>query len=283
MSMNCGIVGLPNVGKSTIFNALTATQGAEAANYPFCTIEPNTGMVLVPDSRLAVLRDIAKTKRVIPTQMELVDIAGLVRGASKGEGQGNAFLGAIKGVDAILHVVRCFEDDNIIHVEGSIDPVRDIETIDLELILKDEDVVKAKLERVGRRKQMDKDAAAAVPVLEKILAAFAAAKPARSVELTPEEALHIQDLQLMTAKPMLFVCNVSDADFTAGGNAHSKAVAAHATAVKSSAILICGKIEEELVQLAPDERAAFMEDLGMHESGIDRLVRAGYTLLGLQT
>jgi len=283
MGLNCGIVGLPNVGKSTIFNALTSTQGAEAANYPFCTIEPNTGMVLVPDARLAVLRDIAKTQRVIPTQIELVDIAGLVRGAHKGEGQGNAFLGAIKGVEAILHVVRCFDDDNIIHVEGTVDPVRDIETIDLELVLKDEDVVKAKLERVARRKAMDKDAAAAVPVLEKVMAAFAQAKPARSVELTDEEALHIRDLQLMTAKPMLFVCNVSDADFAAGGNAHSRAVEAHAKAVNSRAILICGKIEEELVQLEPDERKAFMEDLGMHESGVDRLVRAGYDLLNLQT
>jgi ribosome-binding ATPase len=283
MGLNCGIVGLPNVGKSTIFNALTATQGAEAANYPFCTIEPNTGMVMVPDARLAVLKDIAKTQRVIPTQIELVDIAGLVKGAHKGEGRGNSFLGAIKGVDAILHVVRCFDDGNIIHVDGSIDPVRDIETIDLELILKDEEVVKSALEKVTKRRQLDKDAAAAVPVLEKVLATFKEIRPARSVELTPEEFLHIRDLQLMTAKPMLFVCNVTDADFTAGGNAYSEGVMKHAESVGSRAILICGKIEEELVQLEAEERAAFMEDLGMHESGIDRLVRAGYDLLGLQT
>ena len=282
MGFNCGIVGLPNVGKSTIFNALTQTQAAQAANYPFCTIEPNTGMVMVPDKRMYVLQDIVKTQRVIPTQLELVDIAGLVKGASKGEGKGNAFLAAIKNVDAILHVVRCFEDPNIIHVDGSIDPVRDIETIDLELVLKDEEAVKAKYDKAVKRKT-DKEMAAMIPTLEKVLACFKQAKPARSLALTPEEAAHIRDLQLITAKPMLFVCNVSDGDLVEGGNAHSKAVAAHAATVGSRAILICGKIEEELVQLSPAERADMMEGLGLTESGIDRLVRAGYDLLNLQT
>jgi len=283
MGLNCGIVGLPNVGKSTIFNALTQTQAAQAANYPFCTIEPNTGMVGVPDKRLTVLQDIVKTQRVIPTQLELVDIAGLVKGASKGEGKGNEFLNAIKGVDAILHVVRCFEDPNIIHVEGSIDPVRDIETIDLELILKDEDVVKTKFDKLAKRRQVDKDAALLAPVLEKVLAAFKLAKPARLAGLTAEEAALIKDLQLITMKPMMFVCNVLDSDFTTGGNAFSKAVVAHATTIGSRAILICGKIEEELVQLSPAERAEMMQGLGINESGIELLVRAGYELLGLQT
>ena len=283
MGLNCGIVGLPNVGKSTIFNALTQTQAAQAANYPFCTIEPNTGMVGVPDKRLAVLQEIVKTNKVIPTQLELVDIAGLVKGASKGEGKGNEFLNAIKGVDAILHVVRCFEDPNIIHVEGSIDPVRDIETIDLELILKDEDVVKSKFDKLTKRRQVDKDAAILAPVLEKVLAAFKLAKPARSAGLTVEEAALIKDLQLITMKPMMFVCNVLDSDFTTGGNAFSKSVEAHAKTIGSRAILICGKIEEELVQLSPVERAEMMQGLGINESGIELLVRAGYELLGLQT
>ncbi len=282
MGFNCGIVGLPNVGKSTIFNALTQTQAAQAANYPFCTIEPNTGMVMVPDKRAQVLQEIVKTERVIPTQLELVDIAGLVKGASKGEGKGNAFLAAIKNVDAILHVVRCFEDPNIIHVDGSIDPVRDIETIDLELILKDEESVKAKYDKAIKRKT-DKESAAMIPALEKVLAGFKAAKPARAHGLTDDEKVHIRDLQLITAKPMLFVCNVADGDLAAGGNAFSKSVEAHAATVGSRAILICGKIEEELVQLTPAERADMMEGLGMTESGIDRLVQAGYSLLNLQT
>ena len=283
MPFNCGIVGLPNVGKSTIFNALTQTQAAQAANYPFCTIDPNTGMVSVPDKRMLALQDIVKTVRVIPTQLEIVDIAGLVKGASKGEGKGNEFLSAIKNVDAILHVVRCFDEPNVIHVDGSVDPVRDIEVIDLELILKDFDTAKAKLDRCSKRKQLDKEAAAAVPTLQKVLDGFEAGKPARALDLTPEEKAHIADCHLITAKPMLFVCNVLEGDIATNGNRHSAAVTAHAQKVGSRAILISGKIEEELCQLPPDDKKSFMADLGMTEPGVDRLVRAGYDLLGLAT
>ncbi len=283
MPFNCGIVGLPNVGKSTIFNALTQTQAAQAANYPFCTIEPNTGMVTVPDKRLLLLQDIVKTDRVIPTQLEIVDIAGLVKGASKGEGKGNEFLSAIKNVDAVLHVVRCFDDPDVIHVDGSVDPVRDIEIIDLELLLKDEDVAKSALDRMKKRSAMDKESALKVPTLEKIVTGFKALKPVRALDLTDDERKHIADLHLITAKAMLFVCNIADSDIKAGGNAHSQAVFAHAQTVGAKAICISGKIESELVGLTPDERQAFMDDLGMTESGIDTLVRAGYGLLGLQT
>jgi ribosome-binding ATPase len=282
MGFNCGIVGLPNVGKSTIFNALTMTMAAQAANYPFCTIDPNTGMVTVPDQRLRALQEIVKTDRVIPTQIELVDIAGLVKGAAQGLGKGNAFLGAIKGVDAILHVVRCFEDENVVHVDGSVDPVRDIEVIDLELILKDEETVKAKLDRCAKRRS-DKEAVAAVPVLEKVMAGFKAIKPARALGLTADEFVHIADCQLITAKPMLFACNIAENDIAKNGNKHSAAVAAHAAKVGSRAIVISGKIEEELSQLSAAERADFMAGLGMSEPGLDRLVKAGYDLLGLQT
>jgi GTP-binding protein YchF len=280
MGFNCGIVGLPNVGKSTIFNALTLTQAAEAANYPFCTINANTGMVLVPDARLAVLQDIVKTDRVVPTQFELVDIAGLVKGAADGEGKGNAFLSDIKGVDAVLHVVRCFDDPNVVHVDGSVDPVRDIEIIDLELLLKDEETVKAKLER-SKKRIHDKEAQAALPTLERVLAAFAKLVPARAQGLSPEQAAHIADCQLITAKPMLFVCNIGEGDLSAGGNAHSAAVSAHAAKVGARAINISGKIESELAQLGASERADFMASLGMAEPGVDRLVKAGYGLLGL--
>jgi GTP-binding protein YchF len=281
MGFNCGIVGLPNVGKSTIFNALTQTQAAQSANYPFCTIDPNTGMVTVPDPRMWVIKDIAKTERVIPAQFELVDIAGLVKGASQGEGKGNAFLSAIKGVDAILHVVRCFEDGDVIHVDGSVNPVRDIETIDLELILKDLDAVKSKYDKSKKRSGMDKEAAAAAPVLERILAAFEDGKPVRALGLTADEMKHIADLQLITAKPMLFVCNIGENDIRAGGNAYTKAVAEHAAKVGSRAILISGKIEQELCGLSDEEKKSFMEDLGITEPGVNTLVRAGFDLLGL--
>jgi ribosome-binding ATPase len=283
MGFNCGIVGLPNVGKSTIFNALTQTQAAQAANYPFCTIEPNTGMVTVPDPRLWVLKDIAKTDKVIPTQIELVDIAGLVKGASKGEGKGNEFLSAIKGVDAILHVVRCFDEPNVIHVDGSVNPVRDIEIIDLELVLKDMDTAKAKLDRCSKKKQMDKEAAAAVPTLEKIMKAFENGQPVRALGLSADEMAHIADCHLITAKPMLFVCNVLESDIATNGNHHSAAVAEHAKKIGSHAIIISGKIEEELCMLPAEDKKSFMADLGMTEPGVDRLVRAGYELLGLAT
>jgi len=282
MGFNCGIVGLPNVGKSTIFNALTMTQAAEAANYPFCTIDPTTGMVAVPDARLWVLKDIVKTDRVIPTQLELVDIAGLVKGASQGEGKGNEFLGAIKSVDAVLHVVRCFDDPDVIHVDGSVNPVRDIEIIDLELLLKDEDTVKAKLDRCKKR-QHDKESQAAIPTLELVLAGFKKLIPARAQGLTPEQLTAITDCQLITAKAMLFVCNIGEDDIGKGGNQHSAAVAAHAATVGARSILISGKIESELGQLPQAERLSFMESLGMTMPGVDSLVRAGYDLLELAT
>jgi GTP-binding protein YchF len=282
MPFNCGIVGLPNVGKSTIFNALTQTQAAQAANYPFCTIEPNTGMVNVPDRRLEVLKDIARTQRVIPTQIEIVDIAGLVKGAHKGEGKGNAFLSAIKNVDAVLHVVRCFDDGDVVHVDGRVDPVADIEIIDLELMMKDEETVKAKLDR-SRKRIHDKEAAAAVPVLEKVLKGFAALQPVRAQGLSEDEHKHLADCHLITAKAMLFVCNIGEGDIAAGGNRHSKAVEAHAATVGARTILISGKVESELVGLEAGEREAFMKDLGITEAGVDRLVRAGYDLLNLQT
>ena len=282
MGFNCGIVGLPNVGKSTIFNALTMSQLAQAANYPFCTIEPNTGMVTVPDKRLWVLKEIAKTNKVIPTQIELVDIAGLVKGAAEGLGKGNAFLSAIKNVDAVLHVVRCFDDSDVVHVDGSVNPVRDIEIIDLELMLKDEETVSQKLDRCRKRKT-EKEAQAAVPILQKVLDAFKDLKPIRAQNLTADEVVHIADCHLITAKPMLFVCNIGEADIPAGGNAHSKAVFEFAKKVGARAIVISGKIESELVQLSEEERKGFMEGLGMSEAGIDSLVRAGYDLLGLAT
>jgi len=282
MGFNCGIVGLPNVGKSTIFNALTMTQAAQAANYPFCTIDPNAGMVTVPDKRMWPLKEIAGTDRVIPTKIELVDIAGLVKGAAQGLGKGNSFLSAIKMVDAVLHVVRCFEDPDVVHVDGRVDPVRDIEVIDLELIFKDEETVKNKFERCSKRKN-DKEALIAVPVLQKVLGLLNDLIPVRAQKLTPEEQVHLADCHLITAKPMLFVCNIAENDIATGGNHHSKAVFAHAEKVGARAIVISGKIESELVQLSEEERKSFMETLGMEEAGVDRLVRAGYDLLGLAT
>ena len=280
MGFNCGIVGLPNVGKSTIFNALTMTQAAQAANYPFCTIEPNSGMVTVPDKRLWVLKDIVKTDKVVPTKIELVDIAGLVKGAAEGLGKGNSFLSAIKGVDAVLHVIRCFEDADVVHVDGKVDPVRDIEVIDMELILKDEETVKTKLHRCSKRKN-DKECLEAIPALEKTLKGLNEFKPVRALKLAPEDLVHLADCHLITQKPMLFVCNIGENDIATHGNAHSKAVFAHAEKVGAKAILISGKIESELVLLSPAECKDFMETMGMEEAGVDRLVKAGYDLLGL--
>ena len=239
-------------------------------------------MVQVPDKRAFVLQDIVKTERVIPTQIEIVDIAGLVKGASKGEGKGNEFLSAIKNVDAVLHVVRCFDDPDVIHVDGSVDPVRDIEIIDLELMLKDEETVKSVWDK-ARRRTNDKEALAKVPVYEKLLKHFKDLMAVRAMGLNDDEKTVIADLHLITAKPMLFVCNIADSDIKAGGNAHSKAVYAHAKNVGATAITISGKIESELVGLSPEEKQAFMDDLGITEAGVDTLVRAGYHLLGLQT
>ncbi len=282
MGFNCGIVGLPNVGKSTIFNALTMTQAAQAANYPFCTIEPNSGMVTVPDKRLWVLKDIVKTDRVVPTKIELVDIAGLVKGAAEGLGKGNSFLSAIKGVDAVLHVIRCFEDPDVVHVDGTVEPVRDIEVIDMELILKDAETVQTKFDR-NRKRKNDKDSLATLPALEKTLKGLNEFKPVRAQHLTPEELKDLDDCHLITQKPMLFVCNIGENDIPNHGNDHSKAVFAHAAKVGAKAICISGKIEAELAQLAEDERISFMETLGMTEAGVDSLVHAGYDLLGLAT
>jgi len=282
MGFNCGIVGLPNVGKSTIFNALTQTRSAQAANYPFCTIDPNAGMVAVPDPRLAVLRDIVATDRVIPTQIELVDIAGLVKGASTGAGKGNAFLSHVREVDAILHVVRCFRDDDIVHVDGSLDPVRDIEVIDLELILKDEETLRSRLERIGRKRH-DPDAQAARTVIEKIIAGFAECRPVRAQELGDDELAAVADCQLITAKPLLLVCNVGEEDLVVGENDLADAVRTKAEELGAGCLVICGKIEEELSQLAAEDRGEFMAELGIAEPGLDRLIRAGYGLLGLAT
>lgn len=282
MSFSCGIVGLPNVGKSTIFNALTQSESAQAANYPFCTIDPNNGAVNVPDERLWVLKDIVKTQKVIPIQLEVVDIAGLVKGASQGAGKGNAFLANIRDVDAILHVVRCFDDDDIIHVDGSVDPVRDIEVIDLELILKDEETVLSRLDKSKKKAQRDPEARAMVELCERLKAAFAEIKPARALDYSDEEEPLLRELQLLTIKPMLFVCNVTDADLP-DGNAYSQAVAEHAASVGAQHLVICGKIEEELAQLEPEERDEFMADLGLAEPGLNALVKAGFHILGLRT
>ena len=283
MSCNCGIVGLPNVGKSTLFNALTQTQAAQAANYPFCTIDPNSAMVAVPDSRLKILADIVKTKVILPTQIELVDIAGLVKGAADGAGRGNAFLNDIKSVNAILHVVRCFDNDDVIHVDGSVDPLRDIEVIDLELLAKDQDTVSKARERAAKKARVDKSLEAMVTACDKVLAGMENLTPVRSIDLNDDDHAALKALQLITAKPMLFVCNVLDEDLAAGGNQYSEIVGKHAAKHGAQHLIICSKIEEELVGLEPDERHMFMEDLGITEPGLDRLVNTAYDTLHLAT
>ncbi len=282
MALQAGIVGLPNVGKSTLFNALTAA-GAESANYPFCTIEPNTGIVAVPDPRLEQIRSIIDSKQVIPAAVEIVDIAGLVRGASKGEGLGNQFLGHIRTVDAILHVVRCFEDGDIHHVDGSIDPIRDIETIDLELIFADMDSIERRKKRFAKvAKSGDKEAKLHVEVCDKLVALFEDGKPARAGTWTDEELGSIKDAQLITAKPVLFVCNV-DEDGLPDGNDLVERVRAHAAEVGAGTVVICAQVEAEISELDAEEREAFLDDLGLTEPGLHRLARETYALLGLQT
>ncbi|MDJ0685911.1 MAG: redox-regulated ATPase YchF [Alphaproteobacteria bacterium] len=280
MGFNCGIVGLPNVGKSTLFNALTATQAAESANYPFCTIEPNVGRVAVPDPRLDRLAEMAKSAKVIPTQLEFVDIAGLVRGASKGEGLGNQFLGNIRSVDAIVHVLRCFESDDITHVDGSVDPIRDAETVETELMIADMEALEKRLtDREKRAKGGDKEAKAEVAVIEKALAPLRDGKPARLADLSKEETPIFRQLQLLTAKPVLYVCNVEE-DAAADGNALSAIVAEKAAAEGAEAVVISAAIEAEIAQLgSPEEKAEFLESLGLDETGLARVIRAGYTLL----
>jgi hypothetical protein len=285
MGFNCGIVGLPNVGKSTLFNALTSTAAAQAANYPFCTIEPNVGRVAVPDPRLDKIALLGKSAKIVPTQLEFVDIAGLVRGASKGEGLGNQFLANIRETDAIVHVLRCFEGE-VTHVEGSVDPIRDAETVETELMLADmESLEKRHDSAVKKAKGGDKDAKALIEITEPVLAALRDGKPARTVrgQLSPEQLVIFKQLQLLTGKPVLYACNVEEAS-AATGNALSEKVAAKAKAEGAVSVVISAAIESEVAQLATDEeKAEFLSELGLEETGLARVIRAGYGLLGLIT
>ena len=283
MGFRMGIVGLPNVGKSTLFNALTRTAAAQAANFPFCTIEPNVGEVAVPDPRLDKLAAIAGSKQIIPTRMTFVDIAGLVRGASKGEGLGNQFLANIRECDAIAHVLRCFEDGDITHVEGRIDPVADAETIETELMLADLESIERRRANLARKlKGGDKESADQDRLLALAQVALNDGKPARSVQVAADDLKQWRMLQLLTAKPVLYVCNVEEAQ-AASGNALSEKVAQMAQEQGAASVVISAKIEEEISQLPEDEAAMFLEEMGLHEAGLDRLIRAGYQLLGLQT
>ncbi len=283
MGFKCGIVGLPNVGKSTLFNALTQTAAAEAANYPFCTIEPNVGDVGVPDERLDKLAKIGKSAAILPTRLTFVDIAGLVRGASKGEGLGNQFLAVIREVDAVAYVLRCFEDDDITHVEGRIDPVSDADTVETELMLADLDSLERRRDPLEKKaKGGDKEAKAQIALIDKALELVRDGKPARLAKLSAEEQPGYRALQLLTAKPVLYVCNVDEASASAG-NAYSKKVEERAKAEGAGCVVISAKIEAEFAGLAPEDRAEFLKEMGLAEAGLNRLIREGYRLLGLIT
>lgn len=285
MGFNCGIVGLPNVGKSTLFNALTSTVNAQAANYPFCTIEPNVGRVAVPDDRLGVLQKIDAAQKIVPTQLEFVDIAGLVKGASKGEGLGNQFLGNIREVDAIIHVLRCFEDTDVVHVEGSVDPVRDAATVETELMLADLESLEKRIVPVRKKAQTgDKEAKALLNVMEPALTLLQDGKPARLARPADVETARLFDqLCLLTAKPVLYVCNVDEAS-AATGNAHADKVAELAKAQGNKSVVISAAIEAEVAQLTDSaEQTEFLSALGLTETGLNRIIKAGYDLLGLET
>ncbi len=284
MGFNCGIVGLPNVGKSTLFNALTATANAEAANFPFCTIEPNSGRVSVPDGRLDKLTDIVGPKRTVPAFLEFVDIAGLVRGASRGEGLGNRFLANIRGTDAIIHVLRCFEDDAVTHVEGGVDPVRDAGAVETELMLADMESLEKRVDPLTKRvRGRDKEAAKTLELVNRALDVLNEGRPARAAEVADDERKAFEMLQLLTAKPVLYVCNV-DEDSAAAGNAFSAKAASMAASQGAESVTISAAIEAEVSQLDSDEeKAEFLESLGLEETGLARVIRAGYRLLGLIT
>jgi len=283
MGFKCGIVGLPNVGKSTLFNALTKTASAQAANYPFCTIEPNVGEVAMPEPRLTRLAAIAKSKEIIPTRMNFVDIAGLVRGASKGEGLGNQFLATIRECDAIAYVLRCFENDDITHVEGSVDPIRDLETVETELMLADLESLEKRVSNLEKKaKGGDKESKLALDLVLRAKKLLEDGKPARHTQRSPEEQKAFEMLQLLTALPVLYVCNVSEHD-AAGGNEYSKRVEERAKIERAACVIICAQIESEIAALSDEEQVEFLATVGLQEPGLTKLIHAGYDLLGLQT